>query len=276
MRRAWGAVIAVICAGCGRLAFDEHDRPDAAAEADALVIEGADAPAGYRASAVRFDTSGNDFMWAGSLLNTVSSGSGTFSAWFHFNGGDDQQQLIAVTQIIGFGGVLRTAQNRFRFVMQNCVGFPVVDMQSNGAYTTASGWVHVLAAWDSSAGRADLYINDISDRATPTVTVGPICYDTVRWGISGWTSGGLDADVADFYAALGTYLDLDVEANRRKFRDAAGKPVDLGTDCSGPTGSLPTGCFTGAPATWSTNKGAAAGFNLEGDGLAPAATSPSD
>jgi hypothetical protein len=117
----------------------------------------------------------------------------------------------------------------------------------------------------------------VSDRAAnPIIILGPICYDTVRWGIAGWVAGGLDADVADFYTSLGTYIDLSVEANRRLFRDAAGKPVPLGTACTTPTGAAASTCFTGDPASWNMNPGSAAGFNLEGDGLAPAPNSPSD
>lgn len=276
MRAGCAGVILMLCA-CGRLGFDHGAEPDARAVIETSIdATAAEDGEGYRATAVTFEPTGNDHLWAGSLLNTTSSGRGTFSAWFRFNAGDNQQQLIAVTQIVGFGGVMRQANNRFRFIMPNCLGVPVVDMASQGSYTTASGWVHVLASWDSGMGRADLYINDVADRANPIIVAGPICYDTIRWGIAGWVSGQLDAHVADFYSALGTYFDLSVEANRRRFRDAAGKPVDLGPACAGPTGAPSTVCFAGDAATWSMNEGVAQGFNLEGDGLAAALTSPSD
>ena len=77
------------------------------------------------------------------------------------------------------------------------------------------------------------------------------------------------------YAALGTSLDLDDEATRRKFRDANGKPVALGEHCEKPTGMEPAACMTGDPAMWFLNKGYGAGFTVNGDGLA-IAPSPSD
>jgi hypothetical protein len=263
-------------AACGRLGFDVEDGSEAGADAASTPDADVDG-AGYRASAVRFEESANDFMWTGSLPDTSNSTRGTFSAWLRFNGGDGEQQLIAVAQVVGIGGVFRTASNRLHFVLQNCVGLPMLDMQTQGTYTTASGWIHVLASWDVSAGRADLYVDDVADRsATMTMISGSICYDSIKWGIGGLVDGQLDADVADVYAALGTYIDLGVEANRRRFRDADGKPVHLGWSCNRPTGTPASGCFVGDAETWNVNQGEATGFTLEGNGLAPAPTSPSD
>lgn len=269
------APVCLLIAGC--IGFDAtspvRDAPDAPVAPDA----GPDAPPGYHAVAVRFETAANDYLWTGSLTDTKRSPRGTYSAWFKFHAGDGQQQMLSVAQLAGIGGVFRTAGNRFRFLLQSCTAAPLLDMETTASYTTASGWVHVLASWDVSIGRAQLYINGVADRAmTPTVTNGNICYDSVKWGVGGLSSGQLDADVADLYAALGTSIDLDVAANRRKFRDDAGDPIDLGTTCQGPTGASPTGCFIGEVATWRANRGTGQGFMLEGNGLALAPTSPSD
>ena len=272
--RLAAGVVALI--GCGRLGFDSGSKPDPR-DASASSGDDADGPRGYHASTVRFDPAGGDYMWTSMLENTTNSGRGTFSAWFHLNGSDGQQQLIAVAQVVGFGGVLRTVTNKFRFLLPSCAGITMLDMQTQNPYTSTSGWVHVLAAWDVTTGKADLYINGVPDRAAnPLIVNGPICYAALRWGIGGYAGNSLDADVADFYSALGTYIDLSVAANRRKFIDDAGKPVDLGPACNGPTGATATGCFTGDPASWNMNKGTAAGFTLEGDGLSAALTSPSD
>jgi hypothetical protein len=274
--RAGIVALAIASVGCGRFGFGvlgdgEDETVETSPDASVAKIET------YRATAVRFQTANNDFMWTGALEETVNSGRGTFSAWFRFTAGDDQLQMVAITQVVGFGGVFRTASNQFQFLMQNCLGVPIVDMRTAGEYTTASGWTHVLASWDAAQGRADLYINGVPDRAdNPTIVNGNICYDTARWGLAGWTSGRLDADVADMYATLGTYIDITDEANRRLFTDVDGRPVDLGRACVLPTGSPPSGCFVGDPSTWHTNQGSAEGFNLEGDGLAESPTSPSD
>ena len=79
--------------------------------------------------------------------------------------------------------------------------------------------------------------------------------------------------MADLMMWPGTYLDFSVEANRRLFISAAGKPVDpavavaaLGT---------PIVRFSGPTASWHTNKGSGGGFTENG-ALTDASTSPSD
>ena len=71
------------------------------------------------------------------------------------------------------------------------------------------------------------------------------------------------------------YLDISVENNRRKFIDADGFPVDLGSDGSTPTGIAAIMFFSGATVSWHTNDGSGGGFTENG-ALTDAATSPSD
>ena len=266
----------LLVAGCRAvLGFDDPGALpiDAAVALDAT----ADTPLpGYRATAIRFERAGGDYLTTGKLANTNDAPRGTYSVWLHFQGGDGTRQLIDVAQELGIGGVIRETSNRFHFVMQMCESPVLLDMQSKHTYTASSGWTHVLASWDLTIGRAQLYINEVDDRAdNPTLVTGNICYSAHAWGLGGITSAELDADVADLYAALGTSLDLDDPQTRRLFSDAHGKPVDLGAHCEKPTGMEPAGCMTGDPATWFLNKGYGAGFAVNGDGLA-VAPSPSD
>ena len=85
--------------------------------------------------------------------------------------------------------------------------------------------------------------------------------------------------MADLWIAPGVSL-LDnngyiPEATRRKFISANGKPVDLGSDCSAPTGTAPAVCFSGDATTFGTNKGTGGTFTLTGT-LTDASTSPSN
>jgi hypothetical protein len=82
-------------------------------------------------------------------------------------------------------------------------------------------------------------------------------------------------DLADVWIAPGQFIDFSVAANRRKFIDANGKPVDLGSDCSAPTGIAPSVCFSGDSSGFVTNKGTGGAFNLTGT-LTNASTSPSN
>ena len=270
------ALLVPAVAACGRLHFDDLESPADAVIEDAAIDAAIDATA-YRASAVSFVRGEGDYLWTGFLANTVNSNKGTYSIWLRFRGGDGQTQLLSVAQVVAIGGVLRESSNRFRFLMQNCAGIPLLDMQSTNAYTAASGWVHVLASWDLANDKADLYVDDVEDRAaSPGILDGNICYASVKWGIGGLVNGQLEADVAELYAALGTYIDLSQTANRRKFITEQKRPADLGPGCTTPTGAAPTGCFVGDTAAWFTNKGDAGGMNVEGNGLLAAPTSPSD
>jgi hypothetical protein len=66
-----------------------------------------------------------------------------------------------------------------------------------------------------------------------------------------------------------------MQANRRLFISATGKPVSLGANGSTPFGTQPA-IYLGNPlATWHTNLGAGGGFNVTGGALTAASTSPS-
>ena len=101
-------------------------------------------------------------------------------------------------------------------------------------------------------------------------------YDEADIGIGGEPDGStlFDGDLADLYFT-NEYLDISVEANRREFIDASGKPVDLGVTGTNPTGSQPLLFFSGDTSSWHTNKGSGGGMTEVG-ALTDAATSPSD
>jgi hypothetical protein len=236
---------------------------------------GIDSPP-YTANAVEFDTAGNDYMTGGNI-GATDSASGTFSAWLRFHApSDNAAQDIVTATIVGYGGgVVRTNTGHVEFLMRNCVGGVVLDVQTQNPYTTTSGWVHVLASWDLIATRADIYIGENEDRAVgATLSGNNICYNSVSWAIGGVTSGVLDADVADLYVDLGTFTDFTDPNNRRRFSTVDGKPVSLGASCTAPAGHQPIMCFTSAPATWGTNSGSGGSFTINGDGLTAAPTSP--
>jgi hypothetical protein len=283
---AVGLVLVLAQLGCRQLLdldppTQRTDDASPVADATADASTPADATA-YHATAVQFSTASNDYLTTNALAHTGNSPRGTASYWVRFTAGDANQQLIVVAAVevgtVGVaGGIYRTADDHFGFLMYDCAGGKLLDMKSNSTYTTASGWVHVLAAWDVSAGLAQLYVNGAPDLAAgPTINNGNICYTAWKWGVGGLSSGSLDAGLADVYASLGTFVDLGSAANRQLFEDGAQKPVDLGASCETPEQATPTLCFTGSAATWNMNKGSGDGFTVEGTPLAPAATSPSD
>lgn len=82
-------------------------------------------------------------------------------------------------------------------------------------------------------------------------------------------------DVANPWFAPGQFIDFSVLGNRRKFVDGSGKPVDLGTDGSIPTGTAPAIFFSGNASSFAINKGTGGAFTLTG-ALTNASSSPSD
>lgn len=247
---------------------------DDAREVDGPAI---DAPP-YRPTAVNLAAT---YLKQAGWTNTLNSERGMASFWIELEGGDGQQQQIVNGEVLSVtGGVFRTAGNQFRFWLPDCNAPPTthVDMYSQNSYGSASGWIHVLAAWDVSAGRGDLYIDGVEDRAAnPTIKNGQICYQAGDWGIGGLSSPSLDANVADVYGALGDYLDIRDPSVRAKFITGPhGKPVDPGPDCSAPTGKPPTICLHGDLATWTQNKGVGGGLTVHGAAPTAAADNPAD
>lgn len=146
----------------------------------------------------------------------------------------------------------------------------------------AGSWRHVLMALRVSTGTLQVYVDDIDDGGTVGFSGEPSTayFSDTNWYIGAYQAADfLSADLAEFYFAPGQYLDISVEANRRKFTSAAGKPVDLGADGSNPTGSAPLIYLSVRPgdtaADFCTNRGTGGNFTQNGE-LILASTSPSD
>lgn len=114
---------------------------------------------------------------------------------------------------------------------------------ASGVIST-SALQHVLVSVDLSRANADkiqVYVDDVDiTMGTITATTG----GSVLNGAWGWNTAAngtyrlYNDQQGDFYFALEA-LDLDTASNRRKFIDASGEPVDLGSDGSTPTGTQP-------------------------------------
>jgi hypothetical protein len=63
---------------------------------------------------------------------------------------------------------------------------------------------------------------------------------------------------------MAEFLDISVEANRRKFINAAGDPVDLGSDGSTPTSTAPIVYQNGDFTNFETNQGTGGNFTVTG------------
>jgi hypothetical protein len=228
---------------------------------------------------VAFDGS-NDYLTRGATLTSVADTKvGTLSVWLRFNGGDGLRQRI-LTNIDEHISVQKNTSNLLRFDARAAdfnLGF---EVYSDTAYTASSGWLHILAAWSLGSTVFQLYVNDIENLAAGgTVADRTIDYTRSNYSVGGETNGGakLNADIAEVYFNTAEYIDISVEANRRKFISATGKPVNLGADGSLPTTNDPILYLSFRPgeavSAFSTNRGYGGGMSLTGT-LTESSTSP--
>lgn len=235
---------------------------------------------GYTTAAVAFDGT-NDYMTRGAALTGNADGkSGIVSVWLKFNGGDATLQWV-YSNNGGFFSLYKDASNKIGIAGYNGAATEIMRFVTSNSYTAGATWRHVLAAWDLAAGTRQLYITDVSDFSSVTNTNDTIDYTRTDHAIGAVPAGTNKGnyDIADFYLALNTTLDLSVADNRRKFISPSGKPVNLGSNGSLPTGSQPIifcRCAPGAAAsTFATNLGSGGNFTVAG-ALTAASTSPSD
>ena len=241
-------------------------------------------------NSVEFDGT-NDYLLLSSEFTGISDGKqGTISAWVKFDAaqdGNEQRLFVMGDAPTDFaiqlhrqpsGGSQAISISAF-----NTGGTKILDIDTTAAINSADGWVNVLASWDlSDTNKRHLYINDSSDLSVVTYTDDNIDYDlsgrgagndNVSVGANIDGADKLDGKMSDLWFNT-SYIDLSVEANRRKFITSGGEPVNLGSDGSAPTGTQPVLFLSGDSTDFVTNKGSGGGFTENG-ALADSSDSPS-
>ena len=135
--------------------------------------------------------------------------------------------------------------NNFRIRGWNASGTLILDMAIGGAVepVLAGVWRHILFSFDlSDVSKAHIYYDDEPYFVNKNVYID----DSIDFtrpdyyvGSNPLLANKMQGDLADVWLDMGTYIDLSVESNRRKFINADEKPVDLGADGSNPTGTTP-------------------------------------
>ncbi len=239
------------------------------------------AEAAFRANAVDFDGTNDYLTRGGDLTGSKNGRQGTLSVWLRLDGGDGANLFFLAN---GTGiQFRRSSANKMAFNLDNASGGALVRFTSNDAFTASATWMHILLSWNVNFSIGNkiirLYVND----ASAAVTVGSeFAAADIGYAESSWTVGAAAAANNPFNGAISelwfdqsTYLDFSVEANRRKFIGADGKPVRLGADGSLPTGSAPILYLNNPAASFGINKGTGGSFSVTGS-LDDASTSPSD
>lgn len=203
----------------------------------------------------------------------------TVSCWCKFDIDDggklflfDYADFGSPDSSLGFGGWLfGTIKTDFS-----------ADISMEAAGLSENVWHHLLLSVDTNHGDSakilKAYVDDVDVTNilsnTGSAYSMPFSGKSLAVCFDGSTNTSV-GDFADIWIAPGQFIDLTVEANRRKFIDASGKPVDLGADGSMPTGTAPAVFFSGDATGFATNKGTGGAFTLTGS-LTNASTSPSD
>ncbi|MZH02997.1 MAG: LamG domain-containing protein [Nitrospinae bacterium] len=140
-------------------------------------------------------------------------------------------------------------------------------LSNNATFTIAGGLHHVLIAADFANSVIQVYIDDVEDTMTDITAVNnrTVKFKDSSFAIGAQTSGvgKLNGQLAHFYLAE-EYLDISILSNRRKFIDAIGNPVDLGSNGSTPTGNQPLIYLNNTTSTWQNNLGSGGNFTENG------------
>jgi len=237
-------------------------------------------PAPYTASATNFDGTNDYIRRAGALTSVTDTDKGILSFWVDLNNADSVLIRFLTAAIAGRGiDVQRSAANALGFSGTNAAG-DFYFAESIAGLIASGGWRHILFAWDTSVA-GDIvqgYLDDLAKFSTsPLFRNGDVDYTQTDWGIGATTAGAskLNGCLSEFYFNTDEYLDISVEANRRLFITAAGKPVDLGADGSTPTGNQPAIYLPNPFGTFEGNAGYGGDFSVTG-ALTACADSPSD
>jgi len=135
-------------------------------------------------------------------------------------------------------------------------------------------WNHVICAWDLNVNFARAYMNDV--RISNGFEFANNA--TLDMAGSGWTLAQVSfaGCLSEVYFAPNQFLDISVEANRRKFISADFKPVDLGSDGSLPTGTAPILYLRQNGSNKLVNSGTGGNFDSVVGTVTNCASSPSD
>ena len=229
----------------------------------------------YAADGINFDGT-NDYLTRGAdLTGNADSKLITGSLWFKRDATGNQKFYTASGSL---HRIHILSGHTFEVRLEGVSSGEIVTMDGLTGMSDTTAWHHFCFCVDTAdINKMKFFFDDADDldNGSKAVTDENIDFTLSSHAIGATTSGGSkwNGCLADVWLAFGQYLDISVTANRRKFIDASGNPVNLGSDGSTPTGTAPIMFFQGATASWHTNKGSGGGFTENG-ALTDCATDP--
>jgi len=233
---------------------------------------------GYSVNTV--DNGGTAYLTRGAQLSGVADGkTGSLSMWIRIDGGAGTFRYIFNIQ--DSGGGFQGLNCGIDFIdnivisTRNSAGAQILALNTAGAYTPGLTWYNVLASWNQATGVTNLYINNVSDNDAPVVINDTIDYTKNNASIFANTVGSLlfNGAISELWFNP-SFIDFSNSANRAKFINGNGFPVNLGSTGQIPTGTTPLVYLKNPAATFGTNLGTGGNFTTTGT-LTSASTSPS-
>ena len=175
------------------------------------------------------------------LTTAVDSKVGTLSFWFKRVYWDTEERIIDFPG--GFNPCWIDVNNYINFATVDVTGsINPCNIRTNSPIPKDFVWHHIVFAF-SLPSITKCYVDGVAqtfDVTAPSNTV-------IDWTRASFLIGrryDTDANymalsLAEFYFNTNEFLDVSVPANLAKFRNAAGKPVNLGPDGSWVTGNKP-------------------------------------
>lgn len=227
-------------------------------------------------NAVTFN--GATYLHRGADLTTSPDGKfGTMAFTVNLGGSDTVEQTIYASE----GNTMvarRTTAGKWEFEGKNASGVTILKLTSANSYGATSGWMTVVASWSLGTAQGYLYVNDIADLAPgATLTNDTIDYTRTDHAIGATTTGTnfFTGDLTQFYFRGGaSFLDISNTATRRAFISSSRVPVNLGTNGSAPSASVPRIFLNGDADGFGVNAGAGGNFSLVAGWLDFAETLP--
>ena len=194
----------------------------------------------------------NDYAVRGAeLTGNVDGKAGTVSIWIQVDVGVANTSYLRLFNN-GTGDFISLFRNgdpynsgpRGAWTMygENSAGTKILELTGSTAIDQDSTWHHLLYSWDLASGLGHFYLDDTEDEAgTPTLTNDTLDYTRAAFGFGAEAGGAnkFNGSNSEAYINFAEYVDITVEANRRDFITAGGKPAWMGSDGSLPTGTAP-------------------------------------
>ena len=216
----------------------------------------------------------NGYLSRGAALTGASDGKQA-TLVFSFNGSAnkyifDLEDASGTTSTTRFSAWVHYPTNKIVVDAYNGSGTSILDFEFGTTLNFNQTYIVMISVDMTNPSKRHTYINNVSESATyTTYTNDNLKLTQTNLGIGARLDASLpegywNGDIGFMYFD-GSYIDFSQEANRNKFVDQLGYPIDLGDDGSEPTGSSPLVYMKfDNTAALGTNSGTGGNFTVNG------------